>query len=99
VRVASKLPRDDGLQAFEADLRELREPVVAVVELYPRHLVDRLDDPANPHEVVVGVSRIEPLSGDEASAARALLAGAYERRTGRVALPFGVVSDWPEEEE
>ena len=93
VRISSRLPTGDrdGLQVAEHDLRELREPVVIVALAYPREVADVLDRPSDPSAILCGVSAIEVLSGDEAMAAHSLLAGAYERRTGKQPLPFGMV--------
>lgn len=98
VRISAKRPKGeaDGLQPWETELREMRESLVAVVLLYPRSLIDVLDEPDDPHRVVLGISQVEPLSGDEAMAAHSLMAGAFERRTGKQPLPFGMV--WPEAE-
>lgn len=93
IRISSRLPTGDrdGLQIVEEDLRRLREPVVIVAVLYPREVADVLDRPSDPSSVTCGVSAVETLFGDEAMAAHSLLAGAYERRTGKQPLPFGMV--------
>lgn len=98
VRIAAKRPKgeNDGLQPYETELREMREPIVIVAVLYPRQLIDVLDEPDDPHRVTLGIAAVEALSGDEAMAAQALLNGAFERRTGKQPLPFGAV--WPDDE-
>ena len=83
----------DGLQSRCDDLRTLREPIIVVAVLYPRQVIDQLDDDSDPYRVVVAIAQVEALDDMEAGAARALLEGAYERRTGKQPLPFGSMLD------
>jgi hypothetical protein len=81
------------LQVWTDELRSLREPIVVVAALYPKEIVEQLDEESDPYRIVLAVSQIEALSDMEADAARSLLAGAYERRTGKQPLPFGAMLD------
>jgi hypothetical protein len=95
VAIRGKLPAGDrdGLQVWTDELRTLRHPIVVVAALYPREVVEQLDNESDPFKVVLGVSQVEALSDMEADAAKSLLAGAYERRTGKQPLPFGAMLD------
>lgn len=95
VRIANKLPEGDrdGLQVAERDLRQLRDPILVVAELYPRSVADVLDKPSDPYLVTLGVRAIEVLQADDAMAAHALMSGVFERRTGKIPIPFGMVLD------
>jgi hypothetical protein len=95
VAIRGKLPAGDrdGLQAWTDELRTLRAPIVVVAALYPREVVEQLDNESDPFKVVLGVAQVEALSDMEADAAKALLEGQYERRTGKQPLPFGSMLD------
>src|SRR4051812_43126679 len=96
VRVSGRLPgkgERDGLQHAERRLRKDREAITVVATLYVREVADVLDKPEDPTKTTLGVLAIEVLDGPDAKAAHELLADAFGKRTGMVALPFGEVPD------
>jgi hypothetical protein len=95
VRIKSPLPRGDrnGLVWVTDEVYDKRDPVMAVVELVPDQIIDRVQSEDDPKGLVLMVAGIEALTGMDAEAAKALLDTAYSRRTGKESLPFGTVLD------
>jgi hypothetical protein len=95
VRVRGRLPKGelDGLQWVEGSLRVDERPRLVVAMVFPKQIARNVDDDENPYTITLGISSIEVLSGMDESAARALLSGAFEQRTGKAGLPFGTVAE------
>lgn len=96
VKIKGRLPKGDldGLQQVGKDARlHPGTPIVVVAMLVPNTLTRNLEDAEDTHTVGLRVASIEALDGLDASAARALLSSAYERRTGKASLPFGTIGD------
>jgi hypothetical protein len=95
IRIRPTLPKGDqnGLVWLTEDQHNAPAAVVAVLGLIPQQVIDNVGSEDDPHGVVFGIAYIEALGGMDGEAAESLARAAYERRTGKVALPFGTVLD------
>lgn len=88
IRIAGKLPRDNGLDRLEPDLVEdPAQAVYAIVILSATKITENLDDEDDPHTVTLGIDSVEAVGDDQAAEQlAAMLRHAHQRRTGRVSL-------------
>lgn len=92
VQIQPAKPNDqhNGLADLEADLmRDPEQQVTAIVTYRVAKLVD--DRKKNDNYPVLYVEHIEPVVGEMADEAQALLARAYKSRTGEGQLDFGAL--------
>ncbi|GAB2567245.1 hypothetical protein [Leucobacter ruminantium] len=89
LRFAAKRPAEelDGMQQHEDEFLRGGDPqdIVAVVVMTRHRLVD---ETGKPRFASVMIKHIEPVEGEDAQAARKMLADAYSKRTGNEPLPI-----------
>lgn len=95
VKLSSKLPGDpevNGLDAWRGTLEDDPDRLIVCVAYIDCAKVT-IDTDTGAHVPTARVRRIEPLGvvGDVSQAVRDAVAAAEEERTGRSAIPFGVV--------
>ena len=94
-KLSTKLPGDAEINGLDSRVPELLDDpealLVAVVYLDVRNIVENIDE--GTRVPVVRVRRIEPLGGldDVPDTVKKAMAKAEEERTGRKAIPFGIV--------
>lgn len=95
VKLASKLPGDaeiNGLDAYREQLENNPDDLIVAVVFIDCQKVT-IDTDTGAHVPTARVRRIEPLGGldDVPAGVRKAMAEAEQQRTGRKAIPFGVV--------
>lgn len=99
-KIAGRLPGGDlnGLDVVEHDARQHPDrPVLIVIKATTRKITTNVGDDSDPYTVQLGIDHIEVIRDDGLAAqfVATELGQAYERRTGKVPLPFGMVVDGP----
>lgn len=95
VRLSSKLPGDPETNGIDAQSQRLidspEDLLVCVVWVDVQRITDDID--TRNHVPTVRIRRIEPIAdlGREPDELRRIVAAAEEKRTGRTAIPFGMV--------
>jgi hypothetical protein len=95
VTVRGKLPTDDGLQRAASRLRTKRhrdDDLVVAARLVLHRVIEKMHDPDDPIQYELAVVAIEIIDEEgDRSFLDSVIDAAYERRTGKHALPFPII--------